>query len=126
MSMMPWKRRWSCSGARATKARLYPTDLTEGMGITKPSLYGVFGNKEGLFLKALERYERTKMNFFHEALNEPKARDVAEKILRGFADSQTAENRSERLSWDQWCSRLQRGSRRNPEVSDRKPPARRA
>ncbi|URK86932.1 TetR/AcrR family transcriptional regulator [Rhizobium sp. RCAM05350] len=67
------------------------TDLTEGMGITKPSLYGVFGNKEGLFLKALERYERTKMNFFHEALKEPKARDVAEKILRGFADSQTAE-----------------------------------
>lgn len=67
------------------------TDLTEGMGITKPSLYGVFGNKEGLFLKALERYERTKMNFFHEALKEPKARDVAERILRGFADSQTAE-----------------------------------
>lgn len=67
------------------------TDLTEGMGITKPSLYGVFGNKEGLFLKALERYERTKMHFFHEALKAPKARDVAEKILRGFADSQTAE-----------------------------------
>lgn len=67
------------------------TDLTEGMGITKPSLYGVFGNKEGLFLKALERYERTKMNFFHKALEEPNARDVAEKILRGFADSQTAE-----------------------------------
>lgn len=67
------------------------TDLTEGMGITKPSLYGVFGNKEGLFLKALERYERTKMNFFHEALKEPKARVVAEKILRGFADAQTAE-----------------------------------
>ena len=67
------------------------TDLTDGMGITKPSLYGVFGNKEGLFLKALERYQRTKMYFFHEALKEPRARIVAEKILRGFADSQTAE-----------------------------------
>lgn len=67
------------------------TDLTEAMGITKPSLYGVFGNKEGLFLKALERYQRTKMNFFQEALNASTARDVAEKILKGFADSQTAE-----------------------------------
>jgi AcrR family transcriptional regulator len=67
------------------------TDLTEGMGITKPSLYGVFGNKEALFLKALERYERTKMSFFHEALKEPKARVTAEKILRGFADAQTAD-----------------------------------
>ncbi|ECE6962102.1 TetR/AcrR family transcriptional regulator, partial [Salmonella enterica subsp. enterica] len=25
------------------------TDLTDGMGITKPSLYGAFGNKEELF-----------------------------------------------------------------------------
>lgn len=68
------------------------TDLTDGMGITKPSLYGVFGSKEGLFLKALERYEQTKMNFFYEALKEPKARDVAEKILRGFANAQTPES----------------------------------
>ncbi|WP_338051075.1 TetR/AcrR family transcriptional regulator [Pararhizobium gei] len=66
-------------------------DLTEGMGITKPSLYGVFGNKEGLFLQALERYQRTKMNFFEEALNASTARLVAEKVLKGFADSQTAE-----------------------------------
>ena len=102
------------------------TDLTEGMGITKPSLYGVFGNKEGLFLKALERYERTKMNFFHEALKEPKARDVAWKILRGFADSQTAETGPSGLSRHQWRARLQRGGRRNSEMPDRKPSARRA
>jgi AcrR family transcriptional regulator len=29
-------------------------DLTEAMGITKPSLYAAFGNKEDLFRKALD------------------------------------------------------------------------
>ncbi|NKN38806.1 TetR/AcrR family transcriptional regulator [Agrobacterium sp. a22-2] len=64
-------------------------DLTEGMGITKPSLYGYFGNKEELFRKALDRYERTKLCFLERALAEPKARAVAEKVLKGFADIQT-------------------------------------
>ena len=32
-------------------------DLTEAMGITKPSLYAAFGNKEALFHKALDLYE---------------------------------------------------------------------
>ena len=31
-------------------------DLTEAMGITKPSLYAAFGNKEELFRKTLDRY----------------------------------------------------------------------
>ena len=30
------------------------SDLTEAMGIAKPSLYAVFGNKEELFRKALD------------------------------------------------------------------------
>ena len=36
------------------------TDLTEAMGITRPSLYAAFGNKESLFRKALDLYEREK------------------------------------------------------------------
>jgi AcrR family transcriptional regulator len=32
------------------------TDLTEAMGINRPSLYAAFGNKEALFRKALGRY----------------------------------------------------------------------
>jgi AcrR family transcriptional regulator len=36
------------------------SDLTEAMGITRPSLYACFGNKEALFLKALDLYDRTK------------------------------------------------------------------
>ena len=35
------------------------TDLTEAMGITRPSLYAAFGNKESLFRKTLDLYERT-------------------------------------------------------------------
>lgn len=31
-------------------------DLTEAMGINSPSLYGVFGDKRSLYLKAIERY----------------------------------------------------------------------
>jgi AcrR family transcriptional regulator len=32
------------------------SDLTEAMGINRPSLYAAFGNKEALFRKALDRY----------------------------------------------------------------------
>jgi AcrR family transcriptional regulator len=31
-------------------------ELTGAMGINPPSLYAAFGNKEGLFRKALDRY----------------------------------------------------------------------
>ncbi len=32
------------------------SDLTESMGINKPSMYATFGNKEALFIKATEHY----------------------------------------------------------------------
>ena len=32
------------------------TDLTEAMGINPPSLYAAFGDKEGLFMEAVQRY----------------------------------------------------------------------
>lgn len=59
------------------------TDLTEAMGITRPSLYAAFGNKESLFRKALDLYEREKMAYIGEALAKPTARQVAETMLRG-------------------------------------------
>ena len=58
-------------------------DLTEAMGITKPSLYAAFGNKEALFRKALDLYEREKMAYVGEALRAPTARAVAERLMRG-------------------------------------------
>ena len=43
-------------------------DLTETMGITKPSLYSAFGNKEELFRKALDRYVDGPGGYFQVAL----------------------------------------------------------
>ncbi|WP_156840992.1 TetR/AcrR family transcriptional regulator [Novosphingobium aquimarinum] len=58
-------------------------ELTEAMGITKPSLYACFGNKEALFRKALDLYERDKLCYVRSALEEPTARLVAERMLNG-------------------------------------------
>ena len=61
------------------------TDLTEAMGINKPSLYAAFGNKEQLFLKAIELYERRPCAFFLPALEKATAYQVAEHMLYGAA-----------------------------------------
>src|SRR3954449_2107155 len=58
------------------------TDLTEAMGVTRPSLYAAFGNKEALFRKALDLYEREKLAYVGEALKAPTSRGVAERLLR--------------------------------------------
>ena len=43
------------------------TDLTEAIGITRPSLYAAFGNKESLFRKALDLYQREKLEYVGRA-----------------------------------------------------------
>jgi len=63
------------------------SDLTEAMGITRPSLYAAFGNKEALFRKALDLYEREKLEYVGRALAQPTARAVAEVLLRGSVDN---------------------------------------
>jgi AcrR family transcriptional regulator len=64
------------------------SELTAEMGITKPSLYAAFGNKEALFHKALDLYEREKLAYMRYALDAPTARGVAEKLLRGALEMQ--------------------------------------
>src|SRR5258707_11594187 len=59
------------------------TDLTEAMGITRPSLYAAFGNKESLFVQALDLYEREKLAYVGSALAQPTLRGVADVLLRG-------------------------------------------
>ena len=66
------------------------TDLTEAMGVTRPSLYAAFGNKESLFRKALDLYEREKLCYMGQALEAPTARGVAERLLRGSLENQTS------------------------------------
>ena len=57
-------------------------DLTEAMGINRPSLYAAFGNKEQLFRKAMDRYAEGPAAFVQQALAQPTARKVAETLLR--------------------------------------------
>ena len=61
-------------------------DLTEAMGINRPSLYAAFGCKEALFRKAVDRYAEGPAAYVREALKEPTARAVAERLLGGVID----------------------------------------
>ncbi len=58
-------------------------ELTEAMGITKPSLYACFGNKEALFRKALDLYQQDKLAYISSALDAPTARGVVERLFAG-------------------------------------------
>jgi AcrR family transcriptional regulator len=55
-------------------------DLTEAMGINRPSLYAAFGNKEALFRKAIDRYIDGPASQVAEALRESTARAVVERL----------------------------------------------
>jgi AcrR family transcriptional regulator len=61
-------------------------DLTSAMGIQPASLYQAFGNKRTLFEKALARYLAGPVAFIHDALNEPTAYAVANRLLRRTAE----------------------------------------
>jgi AcrR family transcriptional regulator len=67
------------------------SDLTKAVGVNRPSLYAAFGDKEALFRKALDRYLNGPAAYTQEALKEPTARAVIERLLRGAADLNTAQ-----------------------------------
>lgn len=62
-------------------------DLTEAMGMNRPSIYASFGNKEELFRKALERYSQNAQAFFREALDKPTIHESVSAFLCGAATS---------------------------------------
>jgi len=62
-------------------------DLTEAMGINRPSLYAAFGNKEGAFFRALERYVEGPAAGVTAALQAKTAREVVRRILCFYADA---------------------------------------
>jgi len=68
------------------------SDLTEAMGITRPSLYATFGNKEALFFKALDQYQRVNMAYGRKALEAPTAHAVVKELLTGAIAAQLAED----------------------------------
>ena len=61
-------------------------DLTKAMGINKPSLYAAFGNKEQLFLQAVDLYEECPGAYFYTSLQEKTAYLVVQTMLRGAAN----------------------------------------
>jgi AcrR family transcriptional regulator len=68
--------------------------LTAAMGINKPSLYAAFGDKEALYLKALQRYaEREHACSFDAMQSEPDARRAMDTLLHSIVQFLTDRSR---------------------------------
>lgn len=65
------------------------SELTQAMGINRPSLYAAFGNKEALFRRALDRYMERPTAALRRALAAPTARQVIERLLMDAVDRLT-------------------------------------
>lgn len=60
-------------------------DLTDAMGINPPSLYAAFGDKEHLYLAAVERYQAWRREQVGRTLDAaPTAREAIERLLREY------------------------------------------
>jgi AcrR family transcriptional regulator len=62
------------------------SDLTASLGVTKPSLYAAFGNKEQLFRAVLDRYDKRTAYFLSGSIRAATAWEVAVGLLRGAAE----------------------------------------
>src|SRR5271156_5943869 len=67
-------------------------DLVAGMGVGRPSLYAVFGDKRAIFLRALKAYAEKKGALASKALLSPQTlRDSLARFLRYAVESATEE-----------------------------------
>jgi len=57
--------------------------LAEAMGVSMPSLYAAFGNKESLFTRVVDRYIERPASYLKRAVEAPTARQVAKRALHG-------------------------------------------
>ncbi len=64
-------------------------DLSRATKVARPGLYAAFGNKESLFLKALDFYDAKYTLFMREALEKPSSLDVVTHILRKTVELNT-------------------------------------
>ena len=62
------------------------SDLTTSMGINRSSMYTIFGDKEALFYRAVQRYENGPVSFVGNAMQEPTARKAVEVLLQRAGD----------------------------------------
>ncbi|BBZ36444.1 TetR/AcrR family transcriptional regulator [Mycolicibacterium confluentis] len=63
------------------------SDVTAATGVNRRSIYAEFGSKENLFDRALRRYLAGPSAYTAEALTRPTAREVAEAMVHGAADT---------------------------------------
>ena len=56
-------------------------DLTRATGLGKGSLYGAFGDKHGLFLRAFDDYLQTQINLIRQQLRDPR-RPAFDRLTR--------------------------------------------
>ena len=61
-------------------------ELTEAMGMNKPSIYAAFGKKEELFRQALKKYASGPVAYVKEAMAQPTARQAVEMLLTKSAE----------------------------------------
>ena len=67
-------------------------DLVAGMGVGRPSLYAVFGDKRAIFLRVLRAYAETKGARAAKALSSPPTlRDARASFLRHAVEASTEE-----------------------------------
>jgi AcrR family transcriptional regulator len=64
-------------------------DLVEATGVERPALYSAFGNKEALFLRALERYNAHYGSYVWKAIELETSRQVAQRVLEGAVELST-------------------------------------
>lgn len=67
------------------------SDLTAAMGVTAPSLYAAFGNKQQLFLEAMHRYAGDHTALEKAMADAPTAREAVTEMLRRAAVLYTGE-----------------------------------
>lgn len=67
------------------------TDLTQAMGVTAPSLYTAFGDKQRLFLEAAQLYAGDPQVMADRIGGATRARDAARDLLTGAAIAFTGE-----------------------------------
>lgn len=57
--------------------------LSETLGVNAPSIYAAFGNKEKLFMQAVDRYGMLNGGMYHDSFAKETAYDVVYSILKG-------------------------------------------
>jgi AcrR family transcriptional regulator len=65
-------------------------DLTDAMGINRPSLYATFGNKESLFLSCIDLYDAASAELLDAALAAPKIGDALDAFFTAGVEGVTS------------------------------------